>query len=127
MNNKIIGVAVLFLILGALVGVGVTKAYTSKNNDMPKDPTSLNMGMDHSMSGSMSNMSNGLKGKTGTEFDKEFISEMIVHHQGAIDMANLALNNAERQEIKDLAKNIISAQNLEIDQMKQWQKNWYNQ
>ncbi len=82
--------------------------------------------MDHSMDSSMNTMTVGLQGKTGDEFDKTFLTEMITHHQGAIAMANLALTNASHQEIKDLAKAIISAQTTEIDQMKQWQQSWYN-
>ena len=51
---------------------------------------------------------------------------MIVHHEGAVEMANLALTSAKHQEIKDLAKAIISAQNTEIASMKGWLKTWYN-
>jgi uncharacterized protein (DUF305 family) len=82
-------------------------------------------GMD--MSAMMASMNAGLQGKTGDAFDQEFLAEMIVHHQGAIDMAKLALSNAKHQEIKDLAQAIISAQTKEIGEMKQWQKSWYNQ
>ena len=73
---------------------------------------------------SMSDMTAGLKGLTGDAFDKKFISEMIVHHQGAVDMANLVATQAKHQEVKDLAKGIISAQTTEISQMRQWQKDW---
>lgn len=69
-------------------------------------------------------MTNNLKGKSGNDFDQLFISEMIIHHQGAIDMANLAKQNAKHDEIKKLADDIVSAQTKEIAQMKQWQKNW---
>ena len=81
--------------------------------------------MGDSMSGAMQGMMSGLNNKTGDEFDKAFLSEMIVHHQGAIDMANAALKNAKHQEIKDLANAIISAQTKEINQMKEWQQAWY--
>lgn len=65
-----------------------------------------------------------LEGKTGDAFDAAFIEAMIPHHQGAIDMANAALKNAKHKEIQQMAKAIISAQQKEIDTMKQWQKNW---
>ena len=80
-----------------------------------------------SMADMMSSMNAELKGKTGDAFDKAFLSEMIVHHQGAVEMAQAALTNAKHKEIKDLANAIISAQNKEISQMQQWQKAWYNQ
>ena len=72
----------------------------------------------------MENMVGGLNQKTGEEFDKEFLSEMIVHHQGAIDMANLAIKSATHKEIIDLSKKIIDAQTAEIETMKTWQKDW---
>lgn len=77
-----------------------------------------------SMSGMMESMRSSLNGLTGDEFDKAFLSEMIVHHQGAIDMANAAKQNAKHEEIKNLANDIINAQTSEISQMKLWQKDW---
>ncbi len=78
----------------------------------------------HDSSMTMDDMVSMLKGKTGDELDKAFLEGMIPHHQGAIDMANLVLNNAKHEEIKQMARDIISAQQREIDMMKQWQKNW---
>ena len=83
----------------------------------------INNTMGHTMEGMMS----GLNNKTGDEFDKAFIAEMIIHHQGAIDMANAALKDAKHQELKDMANAIISAQSKEIEHMKRWQEAWYNQ
>lgn len=83
--------------------------------------------MDHSamgMMGDMSDMTAELKGKSGDEFDKVFIEQMIMHHQSAIDMSATAESNASHKEVKDLARNIISAQTKEIAQMKQWQNDW---
>lgn len=72
----------------------------------------------------MSTMNDELKGLSGDDFDKKFLQLMITHHQDAVDMSKPAEMNAKRQEIKDLAKAIISAQSNEIDQMQQWQKDW---
>ncbi len=77
-----------------------------------------------SMEDHMMGMTSSLEGKTGDEFDKTFIEEMIVHHQGAIEMAELAKENANRKEIKSLADDIISAQTKEIEMMRGWQKSW---
>lgn len=46
--------------------------------------------------------------------DAMFYQMMIPHHQGAIDMSELALENAGRAEVKDLARKIIAAQKAEI-------------
>lgn len=78
-------------------------------------------------SGSMEDMgmmSDELEGLKGDAFDKKFLELMIVHHQGAIDMAKPAAANAQHQEVKDLAVAIIAAQTKEIEQMKQWQQQW---
>jgi uncharacterized protein (DUF305 family) len=53
-----------------------------------------------------------------TDIDTDFAQMMITHHQGAIAMAKLADDRAERDEIKDLADAIISAQEREIDVMR---------
>lgn len=75
-----------------------------------------------------SHQTSALQSKTGDDFDKAFIEEMIVHHQGAIDMATLADTNARHTEIKQLSSAIVAAQQREIDQMKAWQEAWgYNQ
>lgn len=73
---------------------------------------------------SMQAMSSNLASKTGDEFDKAFLSEMIIHHQGAIDMAKMAEKQANHREIKNLSKDIITAQENEIQEMKQWQMDW---
>ncbi len=58
-------------------------------------------------------------------FDATFIDGMIVHHQGAITMAQQALKDAQHPELKQLAEAIVKAQQTEIDQMKQWRSAWY--
>lgn len=58
-------------------------------------------------------------------FDQRFIDAMISHHQGAIEMAQMAKQMAERTEIKTLADAIITAQQAEIEQMQNWLKAWF--
>lgn len=58
-------------------------------------------------------------------YDALFIDSMIMHHQGAIDMANQALEEGERPEIKALAEAIIAAQEAEIAQLQEWRSSWY--
>lgn len=85
------------------------------------------MMMDHSSMGmmdDMAGMTDKLKGLTGDEFDKAFLSSMIEHHQSAINMAYSGKTNAQHQEVKTLTVAIVDAQSKEITQMKQWQKEW---
>lgn len=50
--------------------------------------------------------------------DKAFVSGMVPHHESAVDMAEIALENAEHRELRQMAERIISAQEAEIAQMK---------
>jgi uncharacterized protein (DUF305 family) len=77
------------------------------------------------MGSMMMDMTSGMKGKTGSELEKVFLQEMIVHHQGAVDMATLLLQDKTiKPELRVFANKIISAQNPEIEQMKVWLKNY---
>jgi uncharacterized protein (DUF305 family) len=111
---------------------------TAQNSTAPTADTMA--GMDHSNmpgmgsttesttgmeQGSMEGMDHGVIPAEGQPYDAAFIDGMIVHHEGAIIMANQALEQAERQEIKDLANAILSAQEAEIGQMKEWRTSWY--
>lgn len=58
-------------------------------------------------------------------FDLRFIDGMVLHHQGAIAMAEQVLEKSERLELKQLAEDIIAAQQQEISQMQQWRQAWY--
>lgn len=53
--------------------------------------------------------------------DQDFVSGMIPHHQGAIDMAEVELKYGKDAKIKQLAARIIAAQEREIAFMKAWQ------
>jgi len=52
--------------------------------------------------------------------DVDFVKGMIAHHQGAVDMAKVQLNYGKDPEMRKLAENIISSQEVEIKEMKEW-------
>ena len=60
-----------------------------------------------------------LKAATGTEFDKLFLQMMIVHHQGAIMMAQAELAHGANPDAKALAGRIVKTQQAEIVAMQQ--------
>jgi uncharacterized protein (DUF305 family) len=81
-------------------------------------------GMDHE---SMSHGDMGSEGmmaasemlmENGEYSDERFIDAMVPHHQGAIHMAEVALENAEHPELMQLAENVISTQQAEIEQLR---------
>ncbi len=77
--------------------------------------------MDHSgMSGPDMDL-----GPADPQFDLRFIDAMTPHHQGAVEMAQEALQKSQRPEIKKLAQDIIAAQNRELNELKQWRQAWY--
>jgi uncharacterized protein (DUF305 family) len=84
--------------------------------------------MDHGQMGHDS-MGMGSKGmvkqmvmENGKYSDRAFIDAMVPHHQGAIAMAEVALKNAEHEEIKELSRNIVSTQQSEIEELKSIKK-----
>ena len=76
------------------------------------------------MSSSMQMSTHELSKKTGDEFDKAFINEMMVHHESAVTMAGLAEKNAKHGELRQMSKEIISAQNGEIAILQRWKNDW---
>lgn len=56
----------------------------------------------------------------GKALDKMYVEGMIRHHQGAIDMARKVLILNPRPEVKNMADDIISAQQTEVDTLQQW-------
>jgi uncharacterized protein (DUF305 family) len=72
-------------------------------------------GMDHSK---MDGGSGGMVMKDGKYSDERFIDAMVPHHEGAVDMAEVALKNAEHEQIKQLAEDIVSTQEAEIKTLK---------
>lgn len=53
--------------------------------------------------------------------DKDFVSHMIPHHQGAVSMAQVELAYGKDPEMRKLAQGIVKAQKQEIAFMKKWQ------
>jgi uncharacterized protein (DUF305 family) len=85
------------------------------------DSTETMPGMDHSghaMPGGMTDEQMAtLRDTKDAEFDRQWLTMMIVHHQGAIEMAETELTTGENTDAKALAQKIIDAQEAEIREM----------
>ena len=76
-------------------------------------------GMDHSkMKSGSGRTAPGMLMKDGRYSDERFIDAMVPHHRGAVEMAEVALENAEHEEIRRLSEEIVSAQEAEIEELK---------
>lgn len=125
-KNNIIIVAIVAVVAIA----GVTIYAISRNDNGMMDGDNMmnhNTTSQQSATGSVDKNSSEYKMYAelkGEDYDRMFIANMIAHHQGAVDMANLALTSAKHQEIKDMANAIIAAQTKEISDMQSWQRAW---
>ena len=54
--------------------------------------------------------------------DVDFMMQMRMHHQAAIDMANVALANGKDADAKKLAQDVVTAQEKEIATIDAWLK-----
>nr|WP_314144538.1 DUF305 domain-containing protein [uncultured Rhodococcus sp.] len=80
-------------------------------------------GMDHSsgMGMGMGMMTqqdmDALSAATGAEFDRQWLTMMIEHHEGAIEMANIEIADGSNPDAQEMAREIVASQQQEIDTM----------
>ncbi len=115
METKPLLYAIIGFILGGLL---VSVVATTQNRIQDKAAPAISTAQ-HNVAAT-----NKLKKLKGDAFDKAFVVEMISHHQGAIQMAELIETHAKHDELKKLGQDIISAQTSEVSIMKAWQNDW---
>ncbi len=111
MNSRLVTLIVVAVVaLGAGLGIGAA----------------IWAGGDHGddSSASMDQMSDGMMSTTTLD-EQSFLEQMVPHHESAIEMATLALEKGQRPQVRQLAQEIIDAQNAEIAQMRRWHQEWY--
>lgn len=92
--------------------------------DVPADDAGMGdmAGMDHSSGGSMQGMMtdaqmSDLEASSGSQFDELFLTMMVEHHEGAVEMAKTEQADGKNTEAVALAKAIETAQTAEISEM----------
>jgi len=66
-----------------------------------------------------------LEEASGAEFEVLFISMMSVHHTQAIERARAVRRSRLHGKVRQLTRDIISAQEREIEQLREWLVAWY--
>jgi uncharacterized protein (DUF305 family) len=105
-----------------LAGCGVSAVWAQQHGGhgshaaAPPAPT----GFSGEMHATMTKMSKDMEAVPMTgDPDKDFLSMMIPHHEGAIEMARLVLAYGRDPLVRKLADAIITAQQAEITTMRQ--------
>ncbi len=115
MNRSVVVVALV--IPAFLLSAPSARAEDMKGTSMTAKPASL---ADKAFAASMKTMMNGMNVKSTGRPDADFALMMVPHHQGAIDMAKAELQYGTDPELRQLATDIVAAQEKEIGQMKAW-------
>ncbi|HCJ48308.1 MAG TPA: DUF305 domain-containing protein, partial [Microbacterium sp.] len=74
-------------------------------------------GMDHGDGMMSDDDMAALDAATGVEATRLFLEGMVGHHQGAVTMAQMVLDNGENPDVAALAQQIIDGQTAEITTM----------
>jgi hypothetical protein len=125
-NRKLI-LIVTFVVLAAIAMLTQKRAAHSATSTVPLPPApaeftaSTDKTFDQLLGDSMSVMHKGMHSAPYTgDPDRDFVTMMIPHHQGAIDMAKAILLYGKDEQLKRLAQEIIADQQNEVQLMQLW-------
>lgn len=101
-------------------GKGMMCAPKSKDGMSGMDHPMMNHGATDIYAPAMKTMHVNMSMAPTGDADVDFMRGMIPHHQGAIDMAKIALAHGKDLQVKELAEDAIRAQESEIAFMRDW-------
>src|SRR5438132_12863487 len=127
MNHRLILIATLIVLAATTMQAHQHEAQSATSIERrPTAPTaefaaSTERTFDQLMGDAMNVMHKGMHsaGHTG-EPDRDFVTMMIPHHQGAIDMAKAILLYGKDPQMRRLAQEIIADQQNEVQLMQLW-------
>ena len=112
MRGRLVTIVVAAVVALA-AGIGIGAAIWSGGDH---DSGTASASTDHASDGMMT---------TESLDEQSFLEQMVPHHQSAIEMATMALDKAQRPEVRRLAQQIITAQEAEIAEMRDWHETWF--
>jgi uncharacterized protein (DUF305 family) len=130
-TNKLIYIVVILQILSILLTISNFRNKQNKsvqklsNESHMMTDGSIMSNSKMSMNSMMTDMTSRMDGKVGDELDRVFLEDMIIHHQGAVDMALKLQKETKRPELQKMASDIIDVQTKEINIMENWVKEWF--
>jgi uncharacterized protein (DUF305 family) len=128
MNRRSILIAALIVLAGAMQAekyAAQSAMFTEHRITAPtaEFTATTDQTFDQSMDDAMSVMHKGMHTAPQTgDPDRDFVTMMIPHHQGAIDMAKALLLYGKDPQMRRLAQEIITDQQSEIELMQLWLK-----
>lgn len=63
---------------------------------------------------------NALEAATGDEAERRYLTLMIPHHQGGVEMAQHAVDHASTPAVRDLARSMVQAQTTELETLQKF-------
>lgn len=115
-----------FFCVPVLVFVGSLTAACSDAPSSPTSASSIQAPPEASQrSGVNGTMSAPAPAPSAAQYELRFMMDMIAHHQMAIEMAELCVQKAVHEGLRQMCQSIIDAQSQEIAAMQQWLKDWY--
>ncbi|MDF9714851.1 DUF305 domain-containing protein [Nocardioides sp. ChNu-99] len=101
------------------VMTGLLEEWDVEADGAEMDHTDMGHGSSGGMEGMMSDEEmDALDQSSGPEFDQMFLTMMIEHHQGAVEMAEDEQANGQNDDALELAGQIATSQTAEIDVMR---------
>jgi len=105
----------------ALSGFAMAMPAMAQTTDHAAGHTATTTNAPMDMHGSMTGMQHDMAAvKASGDTDYDFAVMMRIHHQGAVDMAQMELDKGKDPKLQAMAKEIIEAQKKEITQFDEW-------
>ena len=121
-NSRLVALVISSAALSLGAGFAQAQGTAAKMPAMSASAGAMEHGSDALSQSMMSGMKQMQEMKASGNTDKDFAMMMKMHHQQALDMAQIQLEHGKSAEMKAMAKKIITAQKKEIAEFDRWMK-----